>query len=403
MARLVPIAVLLVVLTAGCIGTTETPGATDTTTATETTTESPHETTPATTTADSTTDPTGALAPGVTGEGVENTSRLLDAHAATLLDRGFEVAVEWRNDLDGDTYYYERQLVATPGLQRFRSGSTITMASGESVQHAWLDETTTLLVRVVANDETEYRTNPVGAVGSERRADFVSWAGEVNRLADLVRDGEFAVTRTNETGDATRYVLAAQDVPATHQFGERDVELTVDEDGVIHRLTATGNLTDGGAFRFTYRVDRLGVESVEEPAWVADAPTPVDARPTLDFENCTTPYLVLQNEGPDALPVGTEVTVTLDGTEYEVALDAPLPAGEERALYLDESGDIRVAPIDAVPATRTAMPNEAEFAITTGEGLLLSQGGMGFGCESASEGSGSGSGSSGSESGGSGG
>lgn len=396
MSRLVPIAVLLVVLAAGCLGTTGPPESASTTTPTDATTGT---TTDAATTTAPTTDPTGQVAPGVTGEGVENATALLAAHATILRERGFEVAYEWRSETAGESRVLDRRLVATPGLRRFRSEATVTIAGEESVQRSWLDESTTrMLNRIETGDGTEYRTPPVGPVGSEQRASYVSWAAEAHRLADLLQNAEFTVARTNESGDR-RYVLVADDLPPTDSFGEREVELVVDAGGVVRRLEASGSLPDGGSFSYTYRVVRLGVETVERPAWVANAPEPVDARPTAGFENCTNPYVVLENRGPDALPAGTVATLTLDGTEHRATLDAGLAAGERRAIYLDSSGRIRVAALDAVPVSRTAMPNEAEMTVVTGDGLVLSNSGFGFGCATASEGSGGSEGGSGSSSG----
>ncbi|MFB6353765.1 MAG: hypothetical protein ABEJ92_06730 [Halobacteriales archaeon] len=384
------LAVLLVVL-AGCIGAPSPPGTVD---GTPTGTDAPSATAPR---AASPTVPNGTLAPGVTDEGLRNASRLLDAHARALRERGYELAIERRFRSDDRERTVAYRLAATPGLGRFRQRARSTVGGNETVHRFWLNATMErMLVRVGSDSGPQYRIPPVGPAGSAARAHWQRRLVQTRQLAELLRGGEFAVTGVNETATGRRYTLVGHDFATDGYYGEREVHLTVDGDGVVHVLKAAGDLAGGGSFSVGYRVLRLGVETVDRPDWVAAAPAPIDARPTLGFENCTTPYLAIQNPGPDTIPAGTVIDVKFDGTEHRVSLDAPLSAGGQRALYLTASGSLRVAAVDAVPPSRAGMPNEVEFTVTTGDGMLLSAGGIGFGCETAGEGGGEGSSASGS-------
>lgn len=337
----------------------------------------------------STSIPNGTLAPGVTNQGIQNRSKLLDAHTHALRERGFELVIERRFSGDSEVRDATYHLTATSDLRRFSQNAPSTVAGNQTTHQSWLNATMErMLVQTSSAGETQYRIPPVGPAGSEARTMQLQRSIQTNQLAELLRGGEFTVTGVNETEETRRYTIVGTNFSTEGYYGEREVRSTVDEDGVIHTLNAAGQ-SRGGSFNFSYHVTRLSVDSVERPEWVKSAPAPIDTRPTVGFQNCTTPYLTIDNPGPDAIPAGTVVTVQLDGTDYHASLDSPLAPGEQKALYLTPSGTLQVAEIDAVPEDRAGMPNEAEFSVTTQEGMLLSAGGIGFDCETASEGTGS--------------
>lgn len=384
MSRLVPLAMVLLVLTAGCIETSNAPDAAGTTETTESLTTT--ETTRATTATGPTPAPNGTLAPGVTGDGIENVSALLGAHAAALRERGFELAVDRRLSADGETRDVDRRTVAAAHLRRVRSRTTSTLAGNRTVRRAWFNETMErMLVRVDARGEVRYHLPTVGSAGSEGRARYVRRFVETRQVADLLRGGEFNVTAVNGSGGDARYTLVGTNFSTDGYYGEREVHVTVSADGVVRVLKATGDTSDGGSFAFGYRVERLGVESVERPDWVAAAPAPIDARPTAGFRNCTSPYLTLHNEGPDTVPAGAVVAVRLNGTEHRATVDSALAPDDRVALYLDADGGLRVADAGDAPADRTPMPKEAEVEVRS-DGMILSDGAIGFGCATESEG-----------------
>jgi hypothetical protein len=255
-----------------------------------------------------------------------------------------------------------------------------------------------MLTRVDSGGETGYRIPPIGAAGERSRERYATHLVQTSRIEQLLRGGEFEITDVTERNDTRLYALVATNFSTSEYYDDREVHLYVSSEGAIHVLKATGETAGEDRFAYGYNVRRLGVETVERPDWVATAPTPIDTRPTLSFEDCTKPYLVLENSGPDELPANSSVSVTLNGTEYRMTLDTGLSADERRALYLAPSGELRTAAPENVPADRQPLPTEAQFTISTGEGMLLTNGGMGFGCESA----GAGGSSSGSEDGSSG-
>lgn len=383
MAGLRSLLAVLLVVGAGCVGGPATPGTVD---GTPTGSDVPSATAPRTA---SPTVPNGTLAPGVTDDGLRNASRLLDAHARALSERGYELAIERRFASDDRERTVAYRLAATPGLDRFRQRARSTVAGNETVHWFWLNATMErMLVRVESGSTERYRIPPVGPAGSDARAHRQRRLVQTRQLAELLRGGDFAVTGVNETATGRRYTLVGHNFSTDGYYGEREVHLTVDGDGVVHVLKAAGDLAGGGSFSVGYRVLRLGVETVDRPDWVDAAPAPIDARPTVGFENCTTPYLTIQNPGPDTIPAGTVIDIQFDGTGYRTSLDSSLSPDGQRALYLTASGSLRVAAVDAVPPSRAGMPNEVEFTVTTGDGMLLSAGGIGFGCESAGEGGG---------------
>jgi hypothetical protein len=375
MPRVVPLLLVALVLLAGC---TAAPGAQTTS---EPTTASPSpgaSTTPSV--------PNGTVAPGVTNDGVENASALLEAHESALRERGFELAVERTMGAGNQTVEIRQRHRVAPNVRQVRTNATSRIAGDRTSYRSWINETMTrMITQTVAGDETRYRVPPVGPAGETGRERRHRRIVETDQTEELLRGGEFEVTGVTTDGPRL-YTLVGAEFPTTERYGERDVRLSVSTDGVIYRLTADGETADGSGYAFNYTLSTLGVDSVERPDWVADAPAVVETRPTLGFENCTTPYLVVENPGPDTLPAGSVVSVTLNDTEHRATLAAALPAGERHALYLDAAGDIRTAAPDDVPADRTPMPKEAQYTVVTGGGMVLASGAGGFSCATESAG-----------------
>jgi hypothetical protein len=401
MPRLVLLLVAMAVLFAGCSGTPATtpdrtkPSPTSTALPSQTPSETVDETASPTGTPTPSV-PDGRIAPGVTGGGIENVSALLDAHSSGLYQRGFALTTDRTVTIENRTYATERRIVVASNARRLRSHTTSNRSGERTTARSWVDTTMErLLTRVDSGGETGYRIPPIGAVGERSREGYATYLVQTNRIERLLRGGEFEVTGVTERNGTRLYALVATNFSTSEYYDDREVHLYVSAEGTIHVLKATGETAGEDRFAYGYNLSRLGVETVDRPDWVARAPAPVDTRPTLGFENCTAPYLVLENPGPDELPAGSVVSVTSNGTEYRLTLDTGLAADERRALYLAPSGELRTAALGSVPGDRRPLPREAQFTVSTGEGMLLTDGGMGFGCESA----GSGGSSSGSEGG----
>jgi len=260
---------------------------------------------------------------------------------------------------------------------RVRGGSNVS-------ERVWLHENTTLaLVRVERGGRVQYQASPVGNVSARTRARSAARFVGTRRLADLLRGVDFRVSVANASDGSRRYHLVGSEPSTDGGYGHRNVTMTVDADGVIRSLNASGSLSHGDTFAYGYRVTTLGVDHLGRPDWVASAPRPIDARPTVNAVGCSKAYLTVRNRGPDAIPPGTVVNVTANGTTYDVTLDSGLDAGDKRALYLDGSGALRQADVGSVPDSRTGFPSRAEVVVVTGDGLVLSNGAFGFGCGSA--------------------
>lgn len=378
----IPILIVLVIVIAGCAGLSgptgrpTSPGAGDNTTTSPITNPTP-------------TLPSGDLAPGLTSKGVENASKLVEAHTATLSERGFELDIQRRRVNENGSSEVTYRMTTTPGLERFRQNATGVEPDSLTVRRSWLNASIKrMLVRIDADGETSYRIPPVGPVGNQQaRKYLLDRQVHSGWLVEILRAGDFEVSADRENGEVGRYRLVDSDGAMVDAFDFEEIHATVDANGVVHSLKATGQFRNGDSFTFGYHLVRLGVASLDRPAWVDAAPDIVDTRPTVGFQNCTTAYLEVKNPGPDAIPSGSTVTVEFDSATYTADLENMLHPGEARAIYLTDTGSLEVTDLDDVPSNRSAMPNEAEITITTDEGMVLSRGGIGFGCERASEGS----------------
>lgn len=272
MRRPALLAVALLVVLAGCTGTTppgESPETTQPTTAAATTTATP------TTTAE-------PLAPGVTAAGVENASALVDAHVAALNASGYatrvRVAVAVRFGESNGTFGSETDTAvrATPGMATASRRMTHVERDGShartSTHETWSNGTVGLL-RVAQGDRTAYeRLDPAGPGGTAERRQRLAHAVT---LQDFLARGDYEVAATTMASDSTRLTLVAEG-PADDAGNVTDFSATavVDGDGRIHRLNATATGPAGDHEQTTtveYRLVEVGVERVERPAWVDEA------------------------------------------------------------------------------------------------------------------------------------
>jgi len=350
-------------VTAGCLGGTG--GGDPTATTTDTTTNQP------TTTED------GPLAPGVTREEV-NVTTLLDAHESALRENGFEVRMNYTREGDDGRQQYTRAAVAEAGLHRLRMNATRQLRGAETDIDYWTNATMTV-VRTTDGYETTYRTRERQQSGSRTIPDVADTDG----LRDLLDGNALSVESTDRAADAVTLVATDFD-GGSDQFGERSAELVVSGDGVVLSATVEGALADGGSFEYTYEVPRVGVEDAERPAWVDDAPAPVAADVNVGFEGCEDTYLRLDNGGPDALPAGSVVEVTINGTTHSVTLEEAVDPEGTQYLYLTTEGEFVASAEEPSAEEVTSVGNEVSLSVVTGDGLVLTRGSMGFGCESAS-------------------
>lgn len=386
--RLVPVLLVAMLLLSGCSGVLDT-------TANTTTTATPEELDPADADAD--------LPPGVTESGVENASALAAAHEETLLAEGFvlNVTSEFDGSTLGNRTTNARWLVA-PGGERFALDARTTVHDEPPVesrlgdeyrQRLWRDAT--LVSRVDAGNETRYSNLDALRVepGVTKSAEYERYLAGGNVTVERVVAGE----------DHTLTTLVADDArPAEGVDGRYDARFVVDERGVVHEATVTTGQRDGDVQRhLEYDLVRLGT-SPERPGWVDDAPDAAFLNVTLDADvehrhGGGTPYLVVTNEGTDAMPAGATLNVTTnrdslgrDAAPASAPLhavlrtDEPLAPGESVSVY--RSGESLELTRDGSVA-RGSDGVRSDVALDVGVGdVTYGSFGMGWSSASASAG-----------------
>jgi hypothetical protein len=380
------VSLVVLLLLAGCNGTLDT---TTNTTATVT----PEELDPA----------DADLPPGVTESGVENASALAAAHEETLLAEGFALNVtsEFAGSALGNRTTSARWVVAPDGERVTLDARTVvhdeptieSRLGDEYRQRLWRDAT--LLSRLDFGNETRYNNLDALAV----RPDVTKSAEYERYLAG----GNVTVERVVAHEDHTRTTLVVDEArPAEDVDGRYDARFVVDERGVVHEATVTTGQSTGDVQRhFEHDLVRLGT-SLQRPDWVADAPDAAFLNVTLDADvehrhGGGTPYLLVTNEGTDAMPAGATLNVTTnrDATgmgsasastplHARLRTDEPLAPGESVSVYrssesLERTHDESVA--------REGDGVRSDVAIDVGVGdVTYGSFGMGWSSASASTG-----------------
>lgn len=217
-----------------------------------------------------------AAPPGVSDGELSNRTALLAAHEEALVSAGFEHsarvnATAIRRTQNGQrTVPVARQqstTVAEDGSYRYR---LVNGGTGAQID-AWANQSTEV-GRIQVGGQTRYQTGdpqPPGRLSG--RAFLRPYLG-----------GELEVESTNESDGRTYYTLVSttSDPPeGTLPANATDVEnyqsrVVVDGEGRIHALTATADYTIQGeqaTLDVRYRLERMGVDSVERPGWVDEA------------------------------------------------------------------------------------------------------------------------------------
>jgi hypothetical protein len=254
--RLVPAAVLVLVVLAGCIGGIGTGPSSETTSTSEQL------------------DPGDAdLPPGVSESGVTNASALVAAHEQTLRAEGFVLNGTFVRDppnAGNETRRYHT--VIAPGGRPFhtdvRSVRYASDDSGSAVSQR-------LHTRVWANETTMLRQTTIRNSTASSAIDGLPPALSLTRAPQYdsyLEFGEYTVERVVARDGHTFTTLVATDTTdALGPDATIDARFVVDERGVVHEATVT---LDGGpnaeTDHATYRVVRLGA-SPTQPGWVANA------------------------------------------------------------------------------------------------------------------------------------
>ena len=268
MIRLIPIAVVLLMLTAGCAGTTGPSNSTSTTTVTNTTASATtNSSTTNGTTRNETTNATRSA--WLAANGAVNVPALVKSNKEQLQSRGFDLTTEFCST-GKYPVHAKRHSRASPNFKRFRS-RIIWNNGSKTSDRVWVNETMTqALIQRTTENGTHYRFQTVGPHTRARGMWMSSYYGQ-NRLSSLLGQATLTVNATRMVNGTRQYTLVGSNI-SSDVVQNVTLTLTVTQDGAIRRMDESGEFTDGGIFAYHYRA-RLGVDTVQRPDWVASAPT----------------------------------------------------------------------------------------------------------------------------------
>jgi hypothetical protein len=216
--------------------------------------------------------------PGIEDGTVTNSTLLLDAHVAAVIESGFAqtLSVNFTSARQGETYRVSQR-------QRTRVAAGATEYRYQTITNAQVSS------RVVAwgNDSVEYRRGETGGGSPQyQRADPQppeTLAGEKVLAPRLSSEFEVVAVETRADGpDVVTLELTGlpesndlfKDQEQVENFREFEATLVVDTDGRIHSYDATAVYDvegERGEYEYTFRMAGFGDPGVERPDWVDEA------------------------------------------------------------------------------------------------------------------------------------
>lgn len=268
----VTILVLGVVILGGCMGPLSPGQSTDTSTPpTDTATQS--AVTPTQSPAPST-----GLPPGVTEDGIQNASRLLEAHVEALNRTGFigvgsGNGTVVRNGILVDVESDQRNVVGVNASQYLRN-RTVVAGPIRMEWEAWGNETVELR-RTKEGDGWKY--------SREEPASAFTLAGQA-LLAPYLEGGAYTLNGSETVDNETRYRLETTEVAdakalrealpdATERITAFEATVVVDSAGRIHSVRATAEYVIRGqdaTHELDYTLEQVGA-TVSRPDWTETA------------------------------------------------------------------------------------------------------------------------------------
>jgi len=320
---------------------------------------------------DTTNESLDELPPGVSDDGVD-VDALLSAHAAAVDDDG---AVTVTNlTVDGQSGTIQSNATVRMGADGTVSVRTVNAVGGRTTE---VDQYTNGTVSAVRQQTPRVDRQTAFDAGGyiERRAG-------IEGLRLYVELGAFELS---ERGSET-VTLTADDVDPDAVGEDRnlgaDVEsyegtLVVDEAGRIVSFQATVETSSGGSestIGVDYEITDVGVESVERPAWV-DETLARETIAQLTYER-TGGTVAITNDGDEAIPEGTSVTVSatagVGNDQYVVQLTESLDPGETAYVYRTTADATQGAVSVGEQPDEDAVPIEGDVqVVVSGQGGVV--------------------------------
>lgn len=334
------------------------------------------------------------LPPGVSADGVENASALVDGHRDSLSEVGGTYVLTAAYGTANGSLSIGQSTVGlvAPGLSPFRVRTTGEYAFGnESATYTvdqWANDTV-LLTRNADNETVRFdkqflatTPRPDDPFNDSIPRRFVEeHAIGTNFLRATLHLGNFSVV---SSPGANLTVLRATELnESIREDGlnatDFDATLTVTEDGLVRSFNtsvAFGLGDEQFDYAFGFELLATGGEPIE-PAWTDRAMNRTVA--TLDMDSNDS-HFTLTNRGPDPLPPGTTVSVTHRRITANVTLTEPLGVGETAYIYYPAGGGPPQLALD--PPARNAtvdLVGTYEFVVRdpTGEAMLFASFGFG--------------------------
>jgi hypothetical protein len=291
--------------------------------------------------------------PGVDESGVQNASRLVDAHVDALAGESYAFEFERSStDVEDDP----RQVLNHSMRVTGRSNGTAVLTRANKT--ATDVNGTVVLQRFGLRTQADTATSTTWSMGDthvqrftegddhhyyEQFSERPKYDGLAPRLAsiqELLREYEFAVTDRTVRGGETFVVLEPE--PSTTDADETvtvDGRLVVDLSGRIHSVefSATHSRdysreTQSVSYSLTLR----DVGKLPAPSWTDDAQRALDA--SLDVEDTfDNEDLRVDHHDGDPLPAGSTLVVEHGDETYRLTLDEQFEPGESRFITFPEN------------------------------------------------------------------
>lgn len=358
--RWLAVALLAMIVVAGCLG-------------------GPVESTPSDTPA--TTPSTGdqneiaaGTVPGVSNGTVENATALALANEAWLADSGGEVTVT-QSAGEGQARYRVRI-----GASMATYGLSVSPPDGDQATsfELWSNESTRF-IRLETADDVRYRV-------TERERTRLNSLAEAERY---LRAGAFTVEEAS-SGNGTVVLTAEEPTTQADDSGPSgglssvSGRLVVGASGQIYELNASAK-RDGQPITYHYELAETGVDRVARPAWFDEVPASATLHPDLEITPVNGSFLAIRNVGEDPVPPNSTITVSTDEANGTATFETALAGGDTRYAYFDAAdGTLQLSAERPETGVIDPLTSPVSVTIATDDGVTLLSMGMGWGSETAS-------------------
>lgn len=359
------LAMVSMVIVAGCLST-GTPAGVHTTT-----TPSGDETGGTTTTTGA---PVTAFPPGIDASGIVDFEALADTHEDVLLEDG--AVVTWRNEVlgPGDTVEQRSEVTYTIGPDGTLVGVTGIEREGAAVrafQDIFINETTQT-VRRTTDESVEYTVRP-----RTTEAESVVWGNlpwYVAQHADSLR------VIDDDTSNGETVLQATLDRSPGVPGNDTTVEMRVTEAGVVSGFESRQQLAGGeSSYVTTFRVEQVGGVEVIPPSWLEEVPASASLIVYIFAGMGESGALELEHTGGlDAIPAGTLVTIATEDRSWEAVLSWSVAPGESVFVSLDTDSRLQVSSVDPEPGDMDQLPAAFTVRVITTDEVVLFEESLGW-------------------------